>query len=542
MTTRIVPPDPNQPPEGGEPTRIVPTGDLPLSSQPTQQVPVVPSPPTVPLDPTGAMPATPWATPAGGVAVPPTPPAAYVTPPPVVAESVTTTTVRRSAGPLPWILGGVAALVLVGLLALLLNRNNGAVVVTVTATPAPVVTSSETPTVEPSATALVVVVTATALPATDTATPAPATETATPLPTTATPLPATATATVSAPPATATPIPGLPTVTVRPTVTPLPATATPLPPTATPLPPTATPLPPTATPLPAIATQVPATALLTASPTPPTDPLTGGSPTLQPLDTMTPFALPSVTGTPPAPVGGPPADVAPVEATEGYLTVQWFGQSAFLLAAGEGTRLLIDPVGPDFGYHLPFIDPLDAVLLSHLHPDHTYTQVAPGSVSVFPGLDTAGHFRGIHRAIKGVAIRTVNSSHDDAGGKTNGENAIWVIDMDGFHIVHLGDLGQTSLTQKQLGEIGKPDILMIPVGGGGFTIDGPQAQRIVGQLKPALVIPMHYQTDRTPATLPLQPVSGFLGSPALANAPNSVRLKRSDLPTGAPRVLVLNYK
>ena len=501
MTTRIVPPDPNQPPEGGEPTRIVPTGDLPLSSQPTQQVPIQPAPPTVPLDPTGATPVPPWTTPAGGVPLPPpTATAAYPVPPPVV-QSVTTATVQRSAGPLPWILGGVAALVLAGLLALLLNRNNGAVVVTVTATPSPLATVSETPTVGPSATALVVVVTATALPATDTATPAPATETAT-----AVPASETATATATVPGASPTPIPGLPTVTARPT-------DTPLPPSATPLPPTGTPLPPTATQVPLQPTQVPPTAIPSASPTRPTDPPVGGSPTLQPLETMTPFALPTVTGTPPAPAGGPPADVAPVAATEGYLTVQWFGQSAFLLAAGEGTRLLIDPVGPDFGYHLPFIDPLDGVLLSHLHPDHTYTQVAPGSVSVFPGLDTAGHFRGIHREIKGVAIRDVNSSHDDLGGKTNGENAIWVVDMDGFHIVHLGDLGQISLTQKQVGEIGKPDILMIPVGGGGFTIDGPQAQRIVAQLKPALVIPMHYQTDRTPATVPLQPPQRLPGQP-----------------------------
>lgn len=535
MTTRIVPADPNEPPQGGEPTHQVPTGDLPLSSQPTQQVPIQPTPPTVPLDPTGAMPAPPWATPAGGVPMPPpAPTAAYPPAPPVVAQSVTTTTVQRSAGPLPWILGGVAALVLAGLLALLLNRTNGAGVSPATATASPFATVSETPTEGPSATALVVVVTATALPATDTATPAPATATATIQPATAT-----ATATVTAPAATATPIAGLPTVTARPT-------DTPRPPTATPVPPTATPLPPQPSPEPATATLAPPTAVPSASPTAPTDPPVGGSPTvpatLQPLNTLTPFVLPTLTGTPPAPVGGPPADVAPVPATEGYLTVQWFGQSAFLLAAGEGTRLLIDPVGPDFGYHLPFFADLDAVLISHLHPDHTYTQVAPGSVSTFPGLDPAGHFRGIHRQIKAVAIRDVYSTHDDLAGKSNGENAIWVIDIDGFHIVHLGDLGQTSLTQKQIGEIGKPDILLIPVGGGGFTIDGPQAQHIVGQLNPRLVIPMHYQTDRTPANLPLQPVSGFLGSAAPADAPNSVRLKRSDLPSGAPRVLVLNYK
>ncbi len=540
MTTRIVPPDPNEPPQGGDPTRQVPAGDLPPASRPTQQVPIQPGPPTVPLDPTvaGTPPPPPWTTPVAGVPLPPpTPTVAYPTVPPVVEQVVTTTTVQRSTGPLPWILGGLAALVLAGLLGLFLTRNNGAAVVA-TVTSTPTATVSETPTVGPSATALVVVVTVTAGPATDTATAAPATATTTPAVATATTT-ATATATAAL---TATPIPGLPTVTARPTDTAVPPTATPLP--------APTQVPPTATAVPPKPTQVPFTPtvmLPTPTPTLPTDPPSGGgSPvpaaTLQPLDTMTPAALPTATGTPPAPAGGPPADVAPVQSAEGYLTVQWLGQSAFLLAAGEDTRLLIDPVGPDFGYHLPFFDKLDAVLISHLHPDHTYTKVVPGSVPTYVGLDSTGHFQSIRRQIKAVAVRNVAASHDDTDNSRNGANAVWVIDIDGFHVVHLGDLGQTTLTQKQLGEIGKPDILMIPVGGGGFTIDGGQARRIIGQLKPALVLPMHYQTDRTPADLPLQPVNDFLGGPPPTGAPNSVHLKRSDLPTGAPRVLVLNYK
>ncbi len=500
------------------------------------------------------MPAAPWATPAGGVAVPPpVPPTTYPPVPPVVEQSVTTTTVRRSTGPLPWILAGVAALIVAGLLATLLNRNNGApLVATVTSTPT--TPATDIPTAAPSDTALVVVITATPGPATATATPLPATATLTAPPATATltvpPATATVSATATVEAASATPIPGLPTVTMRPTDTPLPPSATAMPPTATALPPSPTPRPPQPTQVPPTATAVPTIAsLATALPPSSTPSSNEGSPTappdatLQPVGTPLPAAIvPTVTGTPPAPVGGPPADVAPAPATEGYLTVQWFGQSAFLLVAGEDTRLLIDPVGPDFGYHLPFFAELDGVLISHLHPDHTYTQVVPGSVPVFSGLDPAGHFQGIRRQIKAVAIRDVAALHGEEAGDKRGENAIWVIDVDGFHIVHLGDLGETSLTQKQLGEIGKPDILMIPVGGGNFTVDGRQAQRIVGQLKPSLVIPMHYQTDRTPANVPLQPVSAFLGSSAPTDAPNSVRLKRSDLPSGAPRVLVLNYK
>jgi L-ascorbate metabolism protein UlaG (beta-lactamase superfamily) len=198
-------------------------------------------------------------------------------------------------------------------------------------------------------------------------------------------------------------------------------------------------------------------------------------------------------------------------------------------------------VGPAYGYHLPFFDQLDAVLISHLHPDHTFTQVVPGGVPNLVGLDSAGHFQAIQQDVRTAAVRDVASYHDNNAGHDRGENAMWVIDIDGFHIVHLGDLGETQLTDQQLSDLGKPDILMIPVGGK-FTIDGNQARGIVNQLQPRLVIPMHYATDRTPPTLGLGPVNDFLGGAPPARAPNSIQLQKSDLPSGRPAVQVMNYK
>ena len=72
-----------------------------------------------------------------------------------------------------------------------------------------------------------------------------------------------------------------------------------------------------------------------------------------------------------------------------------------------------------------------------------------------------------------------------------GRNGIWVIEMDGLHIVHLGDLGHM-LTDEQLKEIGPVDVLMIPVGGI-YTLNGTDAKKVIEQLKPKrYIIPMHY--------------------------------------------------
>lgn len=61
-------------------------------------------------------------------------------------------------------------------------------------------------------------------------------------------------------------------------------------------------------------------------------------------------------------------------------------------------------------------------------------------------------------------------------------------------IVHLGDLGQSKLTEQQIAEIGQTDILLIPVGSI-YTIDAEAASDIVSQLEPKIIIPMHYKIE-----------------------------------------------
>src|SRR3989344_9129799 len=56
---------------------------------------------------------------------------------------------------------------------------------------------------------------------------------------------------------------------------------------------------------------------------------------------------------------------------------------------------------------------------------------------------------------------------------------------------HWGDLDQKQLTDDQLDKIGQVDILMIPVGGT-YTISSAEALKVIGQIEPKVVIPMHY--------------------------------------------------
>lgn len=74
--------------------------------------------------------------------------------------------------------------------------------------------------------------------------------------------------------------------------------------------------------------------------------------------------------------------------------------------------------------------------------------------------------------------------------------------------MHLGDFGQSALRPEQRDAIGETDVAFVPVGGGP-TIDGEQAARIVAELRPRLVVPMHYATDAVDF---LEPADRFLSA------------------------------
>lgn len=181
------------------------------------------------------------------------------------------------------------------------------------------------------------------------------------------------------------------------------------------------------------------------------------------------------------------------------MDIYWYGQSCFRLK-GKTSSVVIDPFLPDFiGLKLPKDLQADVVLQTHNHQDHNNTSAVSGSPMVFSG---PGEYE-----IKGIVLTGVASFHDDQQGTERGLNTIFHINMDGINIVHLGDLGQSKLTEEQLNEIGQTDILLIPVGGV-YTIDAQNAANIIAQLEPRVIIPMHYSIEGLRAEL--QGVDSFV--------------------------------
>lgn len=166
------------------------------------------------------------------------------------------------------------------------------------------------------------------------------------------------------------------------------------------------------------------------------------------------------------------------------MDIVWFGQSCFKIK-GKKITVVVDPFDPEAtGLKLPTKD-LEAqlVLSSHSHGDHNNVAAVSGSPVIING---PGEYE-----VQGVSVVGVGTFHDSTQGSKRGKNTVYNILIDEVHIVHLGDLGH-QLTEEQRSEIGQTDILMVPAGGV-YTIDPEEAAKVVAELEPRVVIPMHYR-------------------------------------------------
>lgn len=179
------------------------------------------------------------------------------------------------------------------------------------------------------------------------------------------------------------------------------------------------------------------------------------------------------------------------------MQIIWKGQSFFQIIASRGKNhqvsIAIDPFSEEIGLRFPKTE-ADILLVTHNHSDHNNIKGVQG-IPFKEGGETPFLISGPGEyEIKEIYIEGIQSSHNNQT-KENGENTIYTIEAEDLKICHLGDLGQKELTSRQLEEIGNVDILMIPVGGV-TTIDAKEAVKIMSQIEPKVIIPMHYHLPK----------------------------------------------
>ena len=211
------------------------------------------------------------------------------------------------------------------------------------------------------------------------------------------------------------------------------------------------------------------------------------------------------------------------------MKIKYLGHSSFMITSETGIRIIIDPyeTGGEFSYG-EIQESADIVLVSHDHFDHSNVSAVGGNPKLVRGAVTT--------EIKGIEFKGIATYHDDAGGRLRGKNAIFCFEVDGIKVCHLGDLGH-QLSAQQVAELGKVDILLIPVGGF-YTIDARVASQVCDKLTPKVIIPMHYKTDK--CRLPIASVDEFLrGKKEVSRLDASqAEFKQAELPAST-KIIVL---
>ena len=171
------------------------------------------------------------------------------------------------------------------------------------------------------------------------------------------------------------------------------------------------------------------------------------------------------------------------------MELTWYGRTCIRLR-GRDAVVVNDPypsiVGPT-GRGITG----DVVTFSHPddnHPPKKATKLSRDGGTAMPTslepafvLDGPGEYE-----VHDVLLTGVRTYRDNEKGSQRGRQTAFVMELDGVHTIHLGDIGH-ELTEEKLADIGRVEVVCVPIGG---ALTAATAASLVAQLDPKIVIPM----------------------------------------------------
>jgi L-ascorbate metabolism protein UlaG (beta-lactamase superfamily) len=219
--------------------------------------------------------------------------------------------------------------------------------------------------------------------------------------------------------------------------------------------------------------------------------LAGGGAFAQGATPAPPTAKPEMTESCPGLVAERPPFVQPAAFRLAALNadqvrLSYIGHSTFLIESPQLVRIATDYND----YVRPPVLP-DIATMNHAHSTHYTNHPDPAIKYVLRGWAPDQKPARIDLQYKDVRVRNVPTNIRSWDGATEYYgNSIFVFEMANLCIAHLGHLHHT-LTQQQLNEIGRVDVVLVPVDGS-YTLDLDGMIDVLTSLKAPLMIPMHY--------------------------------------------------
>lgn len=208
--------------------------------------------------------------------------------------------------------------------------------------------------------------------------------------------------------------------------------------------------------------------------------------------------------------------------------IYWYGQSCFKIQTND-TIIFTDPYHKESGLTPPRTKS-NIVTISHAHEDHNNIEAVADSDTLV--IKDPGEYEA-----RGIEITGIASCHDNQKGKKLGANIIFIFQAEDMRLCHLGDLGET-LNSEQLEKINGIDILLIPVGEN-YTISVKEASKLISEIEPRIVIPMHYKIKGLKYKLSgIEKFCDEIGAKK-NNVLDKLLIKKKNLPTEEMQTIIL---
>ncbi len=166
--------------------------------------------------------------------------------------------------------------------------------------------------------------------------------------------------------------------------------------------------------------------------------------------------------------------------------ITYAGHSTFLIESPQSVRIATD-------YNDYVQTPLLPTIatMNRAHDTHFSEYPNPAIPHVLRGWAPGGAAARHDVQVQDVRVRNVPTNiRDWSGGTDRHGNSIFIFEVGSLCVAHLGHLHHT-LSQQQLDEMGRVDVVLVPVDGS-FTLDMEGMMEVLQALKAPLMIPMHY--------------------------------------------------
>lgn len=195
------------------------------------------------------------------------------------------------------------------------------------------------------------------------------------------------------------------------------------------------------------------------------------------------------------------------------MDLQFYGANCISLTH-KGARIVIDDNLADLGAK-NITKPEDVALFTGVHGEAAAARLT---------FDSPGEYEVSDISVVGIAAR----SHVDGEGTLNA--TMFKLAIGDVSVLVTGHI-YPELTADELETIGVIDLLIVPVGGNGYTVDPVGALKLIKDIEPKLIIPTHYADPALKYAVPQQELSNALKELAMepAETVSKLKLKHSEL-------------